>query len=183
MPGAAARWRAGASRLPPQRIQRRPSEKGKERKRESGDGGSFAQRAAWNGALIGEGDEQVGGVGRTTARDGPDELEVGEGEDGREDGEDGGERQEQQPGDLPESPPAARSVDGGRLVQLLRNGLQSCEIADGEEGDSPPDVRDHQRRPGEPGASEEVHVLVENTQPDPPPAEEAELRVEDPPPG
>src|SRR5204863_6993224 len=118
MPGAAARWRGGASRLPPQGIQRRPGEKGQERQREPGDGGSFAQRAARDRALIGERDEQMGGVGGSAARDGPDELEVREGEDGREDGEDGGERQEQEPGDLPEDPPAARAVDGGRFVQL-----------------------------------------------------------------
>src|SRR6267142_4072706 len=117
---AAARSGGPASLLPPQRVERAPGEQRQEREGDAGDRGAFSEGSAGDGALVGERDEEVGGVGRTTPGDGPDQLEVGEGEDRGEDREDGGERQEQDPGDAPEDLPVAGAVQGGGLVQLLR---------------------------------------------------------------
>src|SRR5688572_10109123 len=52
-----------------------------ERDHRDGDGRAFAELTAGNAALEGERCHQMGGVHWPAARDGVDELEVGEGED------------------------------------------------------------------------------------------------------
>src|SRR5215470_1490967 len=49
-----------------------------------GDGRSLAEIAATDGALVAERRHQVGGIGWTAARQYPDQLEIGEGEQHRE---------------------------------------------------------------------------------------------------
>src|SRR2546429_97066 len=91
----------------------------------------------------------VGGrTQRGVAGDGPDELEVGEGEDGGESREDHRERQQERPADVPERLPAARTVDLRGLVDVGGDGLQAGQVSHGEERDPAPDVGDHERHAG-----------------------------------
>src|SRR5204863_4529493 len=98
--------------------ERAPGQHGQKRQREAGDRRALSERTSGNRALVRERDEEVRRVGGPSARNRPDELEIGEGEDGGEDGQDGGERQQQHPGDPPEDLPVAGAVDGRPLVPL-----------------------------------------------------------------
>src|SRR6266550_8951373 len=55
-----------------------------ERDHGGGDGGALSEVAAADGALITERRHQMCGIGRAAAREHPDELEIGEGEQHRE---------------------------------------------------------------------------------------------------
>src|SRR5262245_32599412 len=123
-----------------------------------GDGRSLAEIAAADGALIAERRHQVGGISGPTARQDPDELEIGEGEQYREShhhGDDGG---EQGIGDVAEYLPAACAVDGCRLVQRGRHGLQSGEESDGDERHAAPDVGKDNGPACVPSIAEEIDI-------------------------
>src|SRR5215510_1991325 len=72
---------------------------------------TFAEIAAADGALIAERGHEVRGIGWTAARQHPDELEVGEGEQHRECHHDGDDRREQWVSDVAKDLPSARAVD------------------------------------------------------------------------
>src|SRR6266576_6520403 len=80
-----------------------------------GDGRALAEIAAADGALVAERRHQMRGVGGTAAREHPDELEIGEGEQHRErhhHRDDGG---QQRVGDVAKYLPRGRAVDGRGL--------------------------------------------------------------------
>src|SRR5262245_23081734 len=72
-----------------------------------GDGRTLAEIAAADGALIAQRCHQVGGIGGAAARQYPDELEIGEGEQHRKGHDHGDDGSEQGVGDVSEDLPAA----------------------------------------------------------------------------
>src|SRR5947208_10189696 len=108
-----------------------------------GDGRALAEIAAADGALVTERRHQMRGVGGAAAREHPDELEVGEGEQHRErhhHRDDGG---QQRVGDVAKDLPGGRAVDGRGLVERGRHGLQVGEQRYGDERYPAPDIGEY----------------------------------------
>src|SRR5438046_2553175 len=88
-----------------------------ERDHGGGDGGALPEVAAADGALIAQRCHQMRCVDGAAARQHPDELEIGEGEQYREGHHNGDNRSEQRIGDVTKHQPAARPVDRCGLIQ------------------------------------------------------------------
>src|SRR5438876_8420793 len=112
---------------------------GQHREEEERDGRALTEVASVEADLVGERSEEVRGVDRTAAREHPHDVEIGEGENRREQDHHRQDRPEQRQGDVAEAPPRTGAVDLGRLVVLAGNGDEAGEHDDGEERQAPPD--------------------------------------------
>src|SRR5499425_507554 len=119
--------------LPLSSVQSEPRDQDcgeQERNHGSGDGRTLAEIAAAYGALIPERRHEMRGVGGAAAREHPDELEIGEGEQYRKRHHHGDDGREQRVGDVAEPLPRRGAVDGRGLVERRRYGLQAGEQRD-----------------------------------------------------
>src|SRR5436190_22355963 len=129
-----------------------------ERDHRGGDGGTLSQVAAADGALITERRHKMRGIGRAAAREHPDELEIGEGEQHRERHHHRDDRSEQRISDVAKPLPRRRPVDGGGLVERGRNRLQAGEERDRHERYATPDVGEDDGPARVPGIAEKIDI-------------------------
>ena len=126
---------------------------------ESGDGRRLPKCGEAH-HLIGIGAEDVGGTGRTTLRQDVDELEIGEGEDNREEGSNQQDGADRRKGHGSEPLKGIGAIKRRGLMKLWGNSLQPGENGDGEEGETAPDVGDADGGDGIPSVAEEVDVRL-----------------------
>ncbi len=100
----------------------------------------------------------MGGVHRSAAGDGVDQLEVGEGKDDRERHHDRQNWKHHRKRDVTEALPGARAVQHRGLIERRRYGLQAGQQRDRHEGNAAPDVGGDQREARRPRTSKEVDI-------------------------
>src|SRR5437899_320294 len=110
------------------------------------------------------GGEDMRLVDRAAGGEDAHDVEVGEGDDEREQHRDGDDVAHHRQRDVPELLPPVGAVDRGRLVELLGNRLERGEVHDHEERRTEPDVhQDHREarpvRVTEPAHRQEADVL------------------------
>src|SRR2546430_2240995 len=105
---------------------------GQHREEEERDGRALTEVASVEADLVGERSEEVRGIDRTAAREHPHDVEVGEGENGREQDHHRQDRLEQPQGDAPATPPGAGAADRGRPLGPPRGGGEGPHAADGD---------------------------------------------------
>src|SRR6185437_16558699 len=120
-----------------------------------GGAGSEGGQQVAEPEAVGPGGEGGGGIDRSAAGHDPDDVEHLEGVDQPEQQGNRGNGAQQREGDAPEALPGVDPVEGGGLVQTLRNRLQAAVEQHQVERDADPDVRDDHRnqrpvRGGEP---------------------------------
>src|SRR5919108_30332 len=145
------------------------------------EGGALAEVAATDGTLVSERRHQMRGVGRTSAGEHPDELEIGKREQHREGHHHGDDWSEQRVSDIAKSLPGRCAVDGRGLIERRRYGLQSGEQRDGDERHSAPDVGEDHRPSRIPGIAEEIDIARDQADLAQRPGHDRELAVVNPP--
>src|SRR5574337_1454530 len=111
--------------------------------------------------------DDVGGAGRSAPRQDEDLVEDLQRQDGVVDQEEGGGGGEERDGDVPEALQRTGSVDGGGLVELLRDGLESRQVDDHVVAQVLPDAEDDDAGQGhvaghQPGLLGEVEQLEQD---------------------
>ena len=132
-------------------------------------------------ALERERGHQVRRVERAAARQHVDQLEVGEREQHRERHHHGDDRRQQRQRDVAELLPRRRAVEAGGFVVRRRDRLQAREQRDRDERHAAPDVRGDRGEARVPRLAEEIDVRVDQAHVLQRPADDRELRIEDPP--
>ena len=120
-------------------------------------------------------------IDRTAARQGPDQLEVGEGEQHRKRHHHRDDRRQQRIGDEAEALPGGRAVECGSLVERGRHRLQPGQERDRDERHAAPDVGEDHAGPRHVAVAEKIDVLVDQPHLDQRPGDDRELRIVDPP--
>ena len=149
---------------------------------ESGDGRRLPECGEAH-HLIGVGAEDVGGAGGTPLRQDVDELEIGEGEDNREEGSDQQDRADRRQGHGAETLEGVGPIERRCLMKLRGDSLQTGEDGDGEERESAPDVGDADGADSVPSIAEEVDVRLNDAPALEHPGDGAEHAVEQHQPG
>src|SRR3989454_7956280 len=111
-----------------------------QREEEQRDRRALAQVAAVEPDLVRERREEVRHVDGPATGEHVHDIEVAEGEDGREQDDDREDRPEERQRHVPEPSPRTSAVHLGRLVELARDRDEPREHRDREEGKTAPDV-------------------------------------------
>jgi len=103
-------------------------------------------------------------IGGPALRQNIDELEIGEGPDDRKKGGDQNHPADRRDRDMEESVPGVCAVDGGCLVQFVRNRLEPSQNRDAEKRNAAPDIGQTDGGDGQLGIAQKVNVLCNQSQ-------------------